>query len=158
MLEHLGLASRLRGSGPQRRGPCPLHRGDGRGRTFGVNREAHVFHCFGKGCGKEGDVFTFLMKIENLSKDLDTTAMTEVTGGTALTSQVVPTNVQSNALEQAFNIKTVGDLGKNKYFRAAQLLADCPCEAGCPSCVGPIGEVGGRGKLAARRILAELLG
>jgi hypothetical protein len=25
-------------------------------------------------------------------------------------------------LKQAFNIKTVGDLGKNKFFRAAQLL------------------------------------
>jgi hypothetical protein len=48
------------------------------------------------------------MKIENLSKDLDTEAMTEVTGGTALTGQVVPTNVQSNALEQAFNIKANG--------------------------------------------------
>jgi hypothetical protein len=48
------------------------------------------------------------MKIENLSKDLDTAAMTEVTGGTALTGQVVPTSVQSNALEQAFNIKANG--------------------------------------------------
>jgi hypothetical protein len=37
VLEHLGLASRLRGTGPQRRGACPLHRGDGRGRTFSVN-------------------------------------------------------------------------------------------------------------------------
>jgi hypothetical protein len=27
-------------------------------------------------------------------------------------------------LKKAFNIKTVGDLGKNKYFRAAQLLAE----------------------------------
>ncbi len=27
-------------------------------------------------------------------------------------------------LKSAFNIKTVGDLGKNKYFRAAQLLAE----------------------------------
>jgi hypothetical protein len=27
------------------------------------------------------------------------------------------------ALEQAFNIKTVGDLGNNRHFRAAQLLA-----------------------------------
>ena len=26
-------------------------------------------------------------------------------------------------LKQAFNIKSVGDLGTNKYFRAAQLLA-----------------------------------
>ena len=44
------------------------------------------------------------MKIENLSKDLDTEAMTEVTGGLALTGQVVPTNVQSNALGQTFDI------------------------------------------------------
>jgi hypothetical protein len=27
------------------------------------------------------------------------------------------------ALQQAFNVKTVGDLGRNKYFRAAQALA-----------------------------------
>jgi len=40
---------------------------------------------------------------------------------------------------------------------AAQLLDDCPCESGCPSCVGPIGEVGENGKQAARRILAKLL-
>ena len=26
-------------------------------------------------------------------------------------------------LKEAFNIKTIGDLGKNKYFRAAQLLS-----------------------------------
>ena len=48
------------------------------------------------------------MKIENLSQDLDAASMTEVTGGTALTGQVVPTNVQSNALEQAFNIASNG--------------------------------------------------
>jgi hypothetical protein len=28
----------------------------------------------------------------------------------------------ADALKQAFNVKTVGDLGKNKYFRAAQAL------------------------------------
>ena len=44
------------------------------------------------------------MKIENLSKDLDTVTMTEVKGGTALTGQVVPTNVQSNELVQGFQI------------------------------------------------------
>ena len=41
--------------------------------------------------------------------------------------------------------------------KAAELIDGCPCEAGCPSCVGPIGEIGERGKEAARRILAELL-
>jgi len=44
------------------------------------------------------------MKIENLSKDLDTTGMTEVRGGTALTGQVVPTSVQDNAMLQSFHV------------------------------------------------------
>jgi hypothetical protein len=48
------------------------------------------------------------MKIENLSKDLDTEAMTEVKGGIALTGQVVPTNVQSNELLQNFNVGSHG--------------------------------------------------
>lgn len=40
---------------------------------------------------------------------------------------------------------------------ASELLAGCQCEAGCPSCVGPLGEVGEGGKQAAMRILGELL-
>jgi DEAD/DEAH box helicase domain-containing protein len=40
--------------------------------------------------------------------------------------------------------------------KTAALLASCACEAGCPSCVGPVGEVGERGKHVAQRILAEL--
>jgi DEAD/DEAH box helicase domain-containing protein len=38
-----------------------------------------------------------------------------------------------------------------------ELVAACECEAGCPSCVGPAGEVGERGKEAALRIARELL-
>src|SRR5262245_11581221 len=37
VLDHLGLTPRLRGAGPQRRGPCPIHRGDARDRTFSVH-------------------------------------------------------------------------------------------------------------------------
>jgi DEAD/DEAH box helicase domain-containing protein len=38
----------------------------------------------------------------------------------------------------------------------AELLARCPCGDGCPSCVGPVGEIGERGKYAAQRILEAL--
>jgi DEAD/DEAH box helicase domain-containing protein len=40
---------------------------------------------------------------------------------------------------------------------AAKLLGSCSCDSGCPSCVGPVGEVGERGKEVAGRILAELM-
>lgn len=42
--------------------------------------------------------------------------------------------------------------------QALELVSACPCEAGCPSCVGPLGEVGEQGKSAALRILRGLLG
>ncbi|MGH9356396.1 MAG: DEAD/DEAH box helicase [Terriglobia bacterium] len=38
-----------------------------------------------------------------------------------------------------------------------QLIAACPCESGCPSCVGPAGEVGEKGKEVALEILRTLL-
>ncbi|MDR3698520.1 MAG: DEAD/DEAH box helicase [Candidatus Sulfopaludibacter sp.] len=38
----------------------------------------------------------------------------------------------------------------------AELLRACACDAGCPSCVGPVGEVGERGKEVALRILLAL--
>ncbi|MCS7025682.1 MAG: DEAD/DEAH box helicase [Bryobacteraceae bacterium] len=37
------------------------------------------------------------------------------------------------------------------------LILQCPCEKGCPSCVGPVGEIGDGGKQAALRILEELV-
>ena len=67
MLDQLGLSARLRGSGPQRRGPCPLHRGDGRGRTFSVNLEANVFQCFDKECGQKGDVIDLWAALHGMS-------------------------------------------------------------------------------------------
>jgi DEAD/DEAH box helicase domain-containing protein len=42
--------------------------------------------------------------------------------------------------------------------RTAGLIAGCACEAGCPSCVGALGEVGEGGKDAAMRFLAALMG
>ena len=34
-----------------------------------------------------------------------------------------------------------------------RLIAECPCENGCPGCVGPIGHTGPLAKVAALRIL-----
>ena len=39
---------------------------------------------------------------------------------------------------------------------AMDVLRSCSCEVGCPACVGPVGEVGERGKEVAQRILNEL--
>ncbi len=41
--------------------------------------------------------------------------------------------------------------------RGRALLEACPCKSGCPSCVGPVNEVGRRAKSAARALLAELV-
>lgn len=41
---------------------------------------------------------------------------------------------------------------------ARQVVKACPCEAGCPSCVGPAKEAGSRGKEIALRILKALSG
>ena len=38
-----------------------------------------------------------------------------------------------------------------------RLIAECPCESGCPGCVGPIGNTGLLAKTAALRILSLLL-
>jgi len=66
-LDQLGLLGRLRGSGPQRKGPCPLHRGDGRGRSFSVNLDKNIFQCFDAGCGHKGDVIDLWASVNSMS-------------------------------------------------------------------------------------------
>jgi hypothetical protein len=67
VLDQLGLTAKLRGRGPQRRCACPIHRGDGRGTSFSVNLDEHVFHCFDAGCGKHGDVIDLWAAVQHLS-------------------------------------------------------------------------------------------
>jgi DEAD/DEAH box helicase domain-containing protein len=39
---------------------------------------------------------------------------------------------------------------------ALDVVANCPCQSGCPGCVGPVEEVGPLGKETARNVLAHL--
>jgi transposase len=66
VLEHLGLAPRLRGAGEQRRCACPIH-GGGRSRTFSVNLKDNVFRCFDSRCGKQGDVIDLWAALRQMS-------------------------------------------------------------------------------------------
>jgi DEAD/DEAH box helicase domain-containing protein len=40
--------------------------------------------------------------------------------------------------------------------RGLEVLTACPCAFGCPSCVGPVNEVGRRAKAIAARLLTAL--
>lgn len=56
VLRHLGYLDPLRGSGPQRRGPCPLHDAPSdRHRSFSVHLGKGVFRCFHCGCQAQGN-------------------------------------------------------------------------------------------------------
>lgn len=68
VVDHLGLRLRPSGkAGPQQcRGPCPIHRGDGRGRTFSVHLGDSVFHCFDARCQAKGDIIDLWSRLKGL--------------------------------------------------------------------------------------------
>ncbi|MCX6377159.1 MAG: CHC2 zinc finger domain-containing protein [Armatimonadetes bacterium] len=53
----------LKRGGKSHKGLCPFHAE--KTPSFTVSEEFQSWHCFG--CGEHGDVFSFLMKIENLT-------------------------------------------------------------------------------------------
>jgi DNA primase len=63
IVELIGSRTELKRAGPGRfKGLCPFH--DERTPSFSVNATDGFFHCFG--CGKGGDVFTFVQETEGL--------------------------------------------------------------------------------------------
>jgi transposase len=67
VLAHLGLLGQLRGSGPQRRGPCPIHSHPGdRERTFSVHLGKGAFRCFQADCGAQGNALDLWAAVHRL--------------------------------------------------------------------------------------------
>jgi transposase len=67
VLAHLGHLGQLRGSGPQRRGPCPVHSHPGdRERTFSVHLGKGAFRCFQADCGARGNALDLWAAIHRL--------------------------------------------------------------------------------------------
>ena len=67
VLAHLGLLGQLRGTGPQRRGPCPVHSHPGdRDRTFSVHLGKNAFRCFQADCGAQGNALDLWAAIHRL--------------------------------------------------------------------------------------------
>jgi DEAD/DEAH box helicase domain-containing protein len=48
-------------------------------------------------------------------------------------------------------------LSESLLEKTQKLIADCPCPSGCPSCVGPVGEIGEKGKEVALEILRRMV-
>jgi CHC2 zinc finger len=67
VLAHLGLLGQMRGTGPQRRGPCPVHSHPGdRERTFSVHLGKNAFRCFQADCGAQGNALDLWAAIHRL--------------------------------------------------------------------------------------------
>jgi hypothetical protein len=64
VLSNLGVLPRLRGHGPQRRGPCPIHGSEGR--PFSVHLGKNVFRCLHVPCGTQGNVLDLWAAVRNL--------------------------------------------------------------------------------------------
>jgi transposase len=67
VLRHLNFLNRMRGSGPQRRGPCPVHGTHReRSRSFSVNFKMNAFQCFHPPCSAKGNVLDLWAAVHNL--------------------------------------------------------------------------------------------
>jgi hypothetical protein len=67
VLKHLDLLRHLRGSGPQRRGCCPVHSHPAdQERTFSVHLAKNAFRCFQKNCGVQGNALDLWAAIHRL--------------------------------------------------------------------------------------------
>jgi len=88
----------LKKTGQNWRGLCPFH--TEKTPSFTVSPSKQIYHCFG--CGSGGDIFTFLVKYENLTFNEALKALAK-RAGVALTASHGP-DVKAGEKEALFNI------------------------------------------------------
>jgi len=99
------------------RGLCPFH--DEKTPSFNVSKDKQVWHCFG--CGEGGDIFSFVMKMENV----DFTEALQLLGKKA---GVEIKRFNSEKSNQKQNLMAVNDLAA-RYYRKVLVDATTAAEA-----------------------------
>src|SRR5512133_1614698 len=108
----IGRYVSLKGSGGALKGLCPFHKE--KTPSFHVNANKGFFHCFG--CGKGGDVFTFLQEIEGV-QFYDALKMLAEETGVALqnTSGQVTTENNTGSLSKSRMLE-INEIASKFYY------------------------------------------
>lgn len=94
IVELISTVTRLRKRGKNFVGLCPFHQE--KTPSFTVSSEKQMFHCFG--CGKGGNVFTFVMELEKVSFVEAVRSLAERAGITVTTGSVGPRETENERL------------------------------------------------------------
>lgn len=107
IVDVISVYTPLRKAGRSFMGRCPFH--DERSPSFSVSQEKGVYHCFG--CGKSGNVFTFVMEKESVNFFESVQILAEK-AGIQLEYENDPYDADRNKIEALYDInKKAG-----KYF------------------------------------------
>ncbi len=74
----------------------------------------------------------------------------------AITSMHVYGDIRITVVRERFGFRTLFRGHRALFEAALDVVARCPCERGCPACVGPPEEVGMLGKEIARAVLEHM--
>ncbi|HYV00477.1 MAG TPA: CHC2 zinc finger domain-containing protein [Pyrinomonadaceae bacterium] len=66
VLDHYNIKGLVKSDG-ELRGPCPIHKGSQRTKTFTVNVSKNAFKCFSDVCNARGNVLDFVVAMERCS-------------------------------------------------------------------------------------------
>lgn len=65
ILDRYGVLGTLKRSGAQLKGPCPIH-GATKSRSFVVNPDSNVWHCFSPACDRGGGMLELVAALEKV--------------------------------------------------------------------------------------------